>query len=237
MRPLAILIAVTATVCIAAAQSRGGGVGHGYSGGSGRSAVVSPPPGSIVNPGVAGRGYSGYGGYGYRGYGSRGYGYGYRGYGYGGGLVLAYPLYFGAYDSGYYGAPGYPPPQGYYDDSMGGPPPAPAVVINQNFIPPVANPMVRDYGDQSDDQSSGMRTYQNIPPKGEPEATIYLIAFKDHTVVPALGWWVEGRTIKYVNLDHDINQASVDLIDRDLSKKLNAQRNIDFTLPPTAPQG
>ncbi len=247
MRPLAIGIAVSALIFTCAAQSRGGGIsggGHAYSGvgrsfysGNTRSGFVSPPPGSILNPGLPGniglnnawRGYSGA----YRGT----YGAGHSGYGYrGGGVILAYPLFFGSspYDYGYLpsGYPSAPPP--YYDDSQGGPPPgAPAVVINQNFIPDQANPVVRDYGpgDEGGDQS-GMRSYQNIPPRQqEAEATIYLIAFKDHTVVPALGWWVEGNTIKYVNLDHDINQASVDLIDRDLSKKLNAQRNIDFTLP------
>lgn len=245
MRSIAILIAVSAAIFTCPAQNRGGGV-SGVHGGSGYGAVgrsystgsrgsfVSPPGGSIINPGYpSGLRWNG-GGYAWRGYGS-----GYRNpYNSGGALVFAYPMFFGAspYDYGYL-PPDSGPPPGYAGQDYGPPGPggAPAVVINQNFIPPQANPMVRDYGPEGDqgDQSSGMRMYQNIPPQqGEPEATIYLIAFKDHTVVPALGWWLEGRTIKYVTLDHDINQASVDLIDRDLSRKLNAQRNIDFTLPP-----
>ena len=239
MRPLAIVIAVSATIVTCAAQSRSGasgghggysGVGRSYYSGGGRSGFVSPPGGSIINPGTPN---------GLRWNGSsnawRGYGSGYRSPYYGGGLVFAYPMYFGVspYDYGYL-PQGSPPPQGYYDDSQSGPPP-PGVVINQNFIAPQANPMVRDYGPE-DQPGDDMRSYQNIPPRtGEAEATIYLIAFRDHTVIPALGWWVEGKTIKYVTMDHDINQASVDLIDRDLSRKLNAQRNIDFTLPP--PQG
>jgi len=242
MRPLAILIAVSATVFTCGAQGRGGsagGHGGGYSGvgrsyfsygGAGHSNFVSPPPASILNPGVAGGGSA-----------WRGYGGGYRNRYYGGGAVLfAYPMFYGVspYDYGYFPSDSGPatPPPGYYDDSQNGaygpPPGAPAVVINQNFVPPIANPMVRDYGPPDQGEGSGMSMYQNVPPRsGEAEATIYLIAFKDHTVVPALGWWVEGRTIKYVTLDHNINQASVDLIDRDLSHKLNAQRNIDFTLP------
>jgi hypothetical protein len=251
MRALGIAIAASALIVTASAQNHAAGGGHGYSGGfaGGRGSysgvgrgIVSPPAGSIVNPGLpnglnwnnAWRGYGGaYRGGGY--YGRRGYG------GYGGGYVLAYPVFVGPspYDYNYL-PPGYSAPSpGYYDESQGGgPPPAPAVVINQNFVPEQANPMVREYGpeDQGEPPSSGMRNYQNMPPKQpEAEATMYLIAFKDHTVVPALGWWIEGNMIKYVNLDHDINQASIDLIDRDLSRKLNAERNVDFRLPQAPP--
>jgi len=245
MRPLSTAIAVLALAFTASAQSRGPvapGAGHyGVFGArgtySGNGNLVSPPAGSIINPGIPnglnlGSAWHGYSGSYRTRYGAgRGYGYGGgRGYGYGGGYgVLAYPIFVGGspYDYGYL-------PSGYapgYDESQQGPPPAPAVVINQNFIPDRANPMVREYGPEDEEQ--GMRNYQNAPPnQPEAEATIYLIAFRDHSVVPALAWWLEGNTLKYVNLDHDINQASVDLIDRDLSKKLNAQRNIDFTLPP-----
>ncbi|HZU28260.1 MAG TPA: hypothetical protein VFA04_22215 [Bryobacteraceae bacterium] len=256
MRAISIAIAASALIVTAPAQNHAGGSGAsgaraysgGFSGGRGSYSgvgrgIVSPPAGSIINPGLpnglnwnsAWRGYSGaYRGGGYYGGHRRGFG------GYGGGYILSYPVFVGPspYDYNYL-PPGYSaPPPGYYDESQGAPP-APAVVINQNFVPETANPVVRDYGmeDQGEQPSAGMRNYQNMPPRqAEPEATMYLIAFKDHTVVPALGWWVEGNTIKYVNLDHDINQASLDLIDRDLSRKLNAQRNVDFTLPPAPPK-
>jgi len=241
MRPLAISIAVSALLFTCAGQNKGGAIaGRSWSGaatrfytytGPGHNPLAGPPAGSIISPGApfglntanAWRGY----GSSYR---NR---YNGRGYGYGGGYILAYPVFVGPspYDYGYL-PPNYPPPD--YGDE-GPPPQPPAVVINQNFVPDVANPVVRDYGaEDQPEQSSGLRNYQNMPPQKppEPDATIYLIAFKDHTVVPALGWWVEGNTIKYVNLDHDINQASVALIDRDLSKKLNAQRNVEFALPP-----
>jgi len=259
MRPLTIGIAVSALLFTCAAQNRGGATGHSYSGaaghtysgaaghtysgastrfytytGPGHNPLAGPPAGSVVSPGFPSGLAANVMGNAWRGYGSsyRGRYYGRGGYGYGGGYALAYPVFVGPspYDYGYL-PPNYPPPE-YYGDE--GPPQPPAVVINQNFVPDVANPVVREYGPEDQEPGAGMRNYQNVPPpkQPEPEATIYLIAFKDHSVVPALGWWVEGNTIKYVNLDHDINQASVDLIDRDLSKKLNAQRNVEFTLPP-----
>ena len=76
-----------------------------------------------------------------------------------------------------------------------------------------------------------MRNYQNTSRLPEPRPTIYRIAFRSHTVVPALGWWIEGDTLMYVNLDHSINQASMQLIDPELSTKLNANNSVDFTLP------
>src|SRR5579885_2781274 len=178
MRVVSIAIAVSALIFTASAQSRGGSGGHGFSGSlSGRGSysgvgrgIVSPPAGSIINPGLpnglnwngAWRGYSGAyrggGGYygGRRGYGRYGGGYG----GYGGGYVLAYPVFTGPspYDYDYLPPSYSTPPPGYYDESQGGPP-APAVVINQNFIPEQANPVVREYGpeDQGDTPSPGLR--------------------------------------------------------------------------------
>jgi len=32
-------------------------------------------------------------------------------------------------------------------------------------------------------------------------------------------------------MDHGINQATLDLVDRDLSYRLNQERNVDFRLP------
>ena len=52
------------------------------------------------------------------------------------------------------------------------------MVINQNFVPPVANPQVRDYvpPDANQEQQSGMKLYQapsvQAPPAPRPAATI-----------------------------------------------------------------
>ncbi|HYL34577.1 MAG TPA: hypothetical protein VEV17_01545 [Bryobacteraceae bacterium] len=173
-------------------------------------------------------------------------------------VIVPYPVFYGGgYGYGGYGY-GYDPSQGYppgYGDQA---PPivntntAPSVVINQNFVPPQANPVVREYGpDTSGDQSS-LRMYQvpssrqlaeaaqgagagaataQRPANDSDQPTLYLIAFKDHNIVQALGYWMEGSTLHYVTVDHSLNQVSLDLIDRDLSQRLNAERNIEFKLP------
>jgi len=162
------------------------------------------------------------------------------------GVVVPYPVFIG---NGYYGGyapdPNYavPPPDAQAD--MVGPNGAPSVVINQNFVPDHANPMVQEYGDQGQPQS-GMKLYQSPTnpyadqqvaqvrrpaPAPDDQPTIYLLAFKDHNIVPALGFWMEGDTLHYVSVDKSMNQASLDLIDRDLSQRLNDERGVEFKLP------
>lgn len=204
-------------------------------------------------------------------FGGRGYGYS-RGFanpgrvnhpyhGYGSNTIVPYPVYYG----GYYGydpsaagyANGYGPngPNGYgpgsapppEDDGGDAGPGLPSVVINQNFVPPQANPQVREYTpDQSQpvqpqpQEQSGAKLYQAPPSQPPPQRavgsgdqpTIYLIALKDHTVVQALGYWMEGSTLHYVSAEHTLNQISIDLVDRDLSQRLNDERGLEFRIPP-----
>jgi hypothetical protein len=170
--------------------------------------------------------------------------------GHGRSAVVPYPVYIGG---GYYG--------GYAPDAYATPPPQeqptmdaygmPSVVVNQNFVPDRANPVIRNYGDDQPppDSSGGMKLYQTPPtrpyadqappsttgvrrqPGPDPQPTIYLLAFKDHNIVPALGYWMEGNTLHYVSVEHSLNQASFDLIDRDLSQRLNEERGVEFRLP------
>ena len=173
-----------------------------------------------------------------------------------GAVIVPYPVYYG----GYYGydpsaggyANGYAPNNGTGyapgpgDDGSQGGPGLPSVVINQNFVPPQANPQVRDYtGDQQPQQQdqSGMKLYQAPPSHPYADAaaaqratagdqpTIYLIALRDHTIVQALGYWMDGSTLHYVSAEHTLNQLSIDLVDRDLSQRLNDERGLDFRLP------
>jgi hypothetical protein len=153
--------------------------------------------------------------------------------------IVPYPVYIGG---GYYG--GYapdaypvPPPQ---EQQMVDPYGTPSVVINQNFVPDRPRPVVREYGDeQPREESGGMKLYQTPPtrpsagrqPAADAQPTIYLLAFKDHNIVPALGYWMEGSTLHYVSVEHALNQASLDLVDRDLSQRLNDERGVEFKLP------
>jgi hypothetical protein len=157
-------------------------------------------------------------------------------------VVVPYPVFYGGY-SGY--APGYDPSAGYPPDqtaptySNG----TPSVVINQNYIPPQANPQVQTYGMAETGPEPTMRMYQAPPSHpyadvmdssrraASEQPTIYLIAFKDHSIVQALGYWMENGALHYVSAEHTLNQASLDLLDRDLSQRLNDERSVEFKLP------
>ncbi|MGI8741793.1 MAG: hypothetical protein ACR2NN_04320 [Bryobacteraceae bacterium] len=159
-------------------------------------------------------------------------------------LIVPFPVYYGPlYGGGYDQAP-----QQQYQDP---PPPiintntAPSVVINQTFVPERAMPLVREYDSPSDQPQQGMRQYQgpqsgpmpepsrsaNTTPKQDGQPTLYLIAFRDNSIVQALGYWVEDGNLHYVSAGHTLNQVSLDLIDRDLSQRLNDERGIEFKLP------
>jgi hypothetical protein len=179
--------------------------------------------------------------------GSRGGGahYGSGGHGYGrGGYVYAYPVYvggYGGYYGGYYGDYGsaYTPPYGYVDPTLQGqapPPAAPPVVINQYFGAPPMGPAGPP--EQQDDQN--IRMYQQQPPPPAysqapaSDSRSYLIAYKDHSVYTAVAYWIEGNTLHYITSGNTHNQADLDLIDIEFTKKLNNDRSMPFNVP--APQ-
>jgi hypothetical protein len=108
----------------------------------------------------------------------------------------------------------------------------PIVIINQYFRPDSANPVIRDYS--------------NVPlPEPGPQATntgdsvaspsdqqvMFLIAMKDHTIYPAIAYWVEGDTLNYITVQGSKNSVSMDLVDRDFSKQINKERKVEFGLP------
>jgi hypothetical protein len=178
--------------------------------------------------------------------GSRGGGGGHYssgGHSYGrGGYVYAYPVYvggyggyYGGYSSGYYGdyGSGYAPAYGYVDPSLQGQAPAPPVVINQYFgAPPVG---ASGPPDQQDDQN--IRMYQQQPPPTgytpapASDSRSYLIAYKDHSVYTAVAYWIEGNTLHYITSGNTHNQADLDLIDIEFTKKLNNDRSMPFNVP------
>lgn len=155
--------------------------------------------------------------------------------------IVPYPVFYG-YGYGY--GDFFEPPASYPQAEPEQAPPiintnsAPAVVINQSFVPPQANPVVREYNappppaaspdDQTPDRTSPASAARQ---RYSDEPTLYLIAFKDHSIAQALGYWMEGPNLHYVTVDHALNQASMDLIDRDLSQRLNSERGVEFKLP------
>ncbi len=147
-------------------------------------------------------------------------------------------LYYGGgyvdpsvYANGY--APPAPPPDG---GPAGGPPPAyygadpggqgyPSVLINPNYVPETAQPLMRDY-------SYLPPTQGDTAAQPSPQASVFfLIAMKDHTIYPAVAYWVENDTLNYISQQGVRNQVPLGQVDRDFSVQLNKERNIDFALP------
>lgn len=230
------LILIATTIAIAGCtfgQGRSGGT-RGYShpggaGGSYRGRTVYVPYGVPVNPF-----YSGYIG---------GYGYG-----------VPYDPSLGYYPGLPYAPYGYdqdaqPPAvvvnQNFQPDtvnpvlndytnvplpppgSVQTPPPPQAVSgatvqrLDQNSAQPVGqarSPLTQTYGLRDD------------------QPTIFLIAMKDHTIYPVIAYWVDGATsnhamLNYVTVDTVVKRVPLDQVDRDLSRQLNDQRNVEFKLP------
>ena len=88
-----------------------------------------------------------------------------------------------------------------------------------------------------------MHDYSNLPPadapgaggdaatQAHPNPVIFLIAMKDHTIYPAIAYWVENDTLNYITEQGVRNRVSLGLVDRDFSVQLNKERDIDFALP------
>jgi hypothetical protein len=212
-----VLIALLATGCSAFAQRGGSGGGHGAgfrSGGAGRGPVRQGVP-----PRVA--------------------------HNHSGTTIVPYPVFYGGYyyDPSLYGngyATGYADPQaagpdgGYnsgYAAGYGGDPGAgqsPVVIINQGFRPDTANPVMHDY---SNTPLPPGPSAQGQPMQPDDQPTIYLIAMKDHTIFPAVAYWVDGDTLNYITAEGSQNRASMSLVDRDFSTQLNNERHVEFRLP------
>jgi len=69
------------------------------------------------------------------------------------------------------------------------------------------------------------------PSAAANSSPIYLIATKDQAIRAAAWYWVDGRTLHYVTLQHEEKQVPLDTVDRDLSLQLNRERRVAFQLP------
>ncbi|HTA46431.1 MAG TPA: hypothetical protein VK789_28505 [Bryobacteraceae bacterium] len=150
----------------------------------------------------------------------------YRGaYGYPWGYSYYVPGYFDYLDTDSYPAPysgaAAVPPTPAYAPAPGAP--QQPVIINQYF---------GAQGPESQENNSGAPApdKQRTASSGAPE-NYYLIAYKNHAIYSALAYWVEDRTLHYVTTQNTHNQASLDLIDLNLTKTLNQSNDVPFTLP------
>lgn len=209
-----------ATLASAQMHSASHGSSFGSAGGWGSVAFPGtghPPASGYVNPG--------------RHFGGGSYGGAARGGSYRRRPVYtyAYPVY-GGY-GGYSDAAAYGPAEpadtgGYpaYGSAMGAPP-APTVVINQNFAPPIPPgpppETVHYYGD-------GHTPAENTA----PDPQYYLIALKDHSIYSAVAYWVEDGTLHYITAPNIRNETSLNLLDMALTTRLNQDRGVNVSLPP-----
>jgi hypothetical protein len=155
------------------------------------------------------------------------------------GGVVAYPVFYGG---GYYDGIQAPPaatPYSDYDLDYPSQRP-PVVIINQNFRPDVAIPGANLEPEPEPEPGPAARTRpapnarpERAPatPVNEEEATIYLIAMKDSSIFATVGYWVEGDTLNYLTREGSHNRASLALVDRELTQRLNDERNVEFKLP------
>ena len=133
-------------------------------------------------------------------------------------VPFAYPVYMG----GYYGGYGYgeaPPPPQQPNITVIYPPaqPQPAPVYVAPAEP--ARPQIQEY------------TPPAAPETAPAEPAYYLLAFKDHSIYSAVGYWVDGDTLHYITSGNVHNQVSLSLVDRELTEQLNKGRNVQVRLP------
>jgi len=151
-------------------------------------------------------------------------------------VPYTYPVYGGGYadyGSGYDPGNGYAPADQQPNVTIVNPPQqTPQVIINQNFIPEHATPVIREYGDDSSDihiyDAPGR---EPVDTSADQSTNYYLIAFKDHSIYSAFAYWVEGDTLHYVTPQRVHNQASLSLVDRELTEKLNRNHSMQVKLP------
>jgi hypothetical protein len=141
-------------------------------------------------------------------------------------LVYAYPVFVGSYEPAAY------PQYGPGPDPGPGPMPMVQPPGMSMYPTETARPvMIRV--PPSPDQPMG--AYQPPSPadadQPAPEAQHFLLAFKDHTVYSAVAYWFEGDTLHYFITGSTHNQASLSLLDKELTVRLNKEMGVDFHIP------
>jgi hypothetical protein len=147
-------------------------------------------------------------------------------------VAVPYPVFYGGnyYDYDAPAAPvaGYSQYQSTGYDQMTQPP---VVIINQYFRPDTANPVLRDYSNVPLPEPAAQTNAGDAAVNTSDQQVMFLIAMKDHTIFPAVAYWVEGDTLNYITVQGVKNSASLDLVDREFSKQINKERKVDFGLP------
>lgn len=153
-------------------------------------------------------------------------------------VVIPYPVF---YAGGYYD---YDAPPAAYAQPVAQPPaylpylaPQPAyppgrepavVIINQYFREDAAPVTTRNGaapGVETEPQQS------QLAPAPAEEGPIFMIALTDHTILAARAYWIEEGVLHYITVQGVEDSAPMELVDRELSRRLNRDRNVAFGLP------
>lgn len=217
---------------VASAFAQRGGGGHGGGGGMRGGGGGGFHGGGVAAGRVGGGGFRGgnFGGFrgnfnrGFRGYSTFGY-YGYPYYG----ALWWDPFWWDWWDDNGYTEPSYPyyqqpyPYDGGYGGYGAGSPPVVIISNTPAGVPqPPPAPVVREYPPPSTTSAPQVSKYE------EP---LYLLAFHDGMIRAVLAYWVQGTTVHYVTMDHKEVQTPLTSLDRELSDRLNRERNVTFSLP------
>lgn len=132
-----------------------------------------------------------------------------QGYAYGG-------LYGGWYEPFY--DSGYDPPAAPGGSSVTVLQPAPASSI---AVTETAHPVIHEYAQPESYGAS---------PERETHPILYLIAFRDNSIRAAMAYWVADGAVHYLDADHQVKQAPLASVDRDLSMQLNRERHVPFQI-------
>jgi hypothetical protein len=147
-------------------------------------------------------------------------------------VPYAYPVYLG---SGYYYPPDYS--NGYTDGTYG-----PAPVAQQPYAPTVYPPQpppgyMSQFGPgPMPPLGAGTQPVSPYAPSAaqsddQNSADHYLIALKDHTIYSVVAYWVDGDTLHYFTAGNIHNQASLSLVDVDLTARLNKESGQEVKIP------
>ena len=144
--------------------------------------------------------------------------------GHGGAGLIPYPVYFTGGNYLQYDPPQAPLASNYTSTPQV--PDAAVVIVNQYFRPDGQPDPV-----QSVTAAPPVRETPRVTAENQDKDIIFLIAMKDHTIYAASAYWVEDNTLSYITVQGSQNSASLDLVDRQLSQRLNRNRNVAFGLP------
>ena|SRR5690349_20945501 len=134
----------------------------------------------------------------------------------------------GMRSSGFYSLPYYPAayyPGPYSDLAQ----PSPSVTIIQQFAPPpvaaVEPPVTAHIQEYSPSA---------VAPAPGSEPAMFAIVFKDGSVLPAAAVMTQGDALQIVDADGQHRRIPLSSIDRDATRRRNAERNLRLQLPAPA---